>query len=85
MFILYHSIDDPRITDLIVQYISHWKKVKPFTSGEDLQKLGITPGPIYKEILSRLRKAWLDEEIRSVEHENILLDEVLTSLKNNGK
>ncbi len=85
LFILYHSIDDPRITGLIDQYISHWKKVKPFTSGEDLQKLGITPGPIYKKILSRLRKAWLDEEIRSVEHENILLDEVITSIKENGK
>jgi tRNA nucleotidyltransferase (CCA-adding enzyme) len=66
---------------LIHKYISHWKKVKPFTSGEDLQKLGITPGPIYKKILSRLRKAWLDEEILSIEHENILLDEVLAFIK----
>ncbi len=81
LFILYHTIDDYKISELIYQYISHWKKVKPFTSGEDLQKLGITPGPIYKKILARLRKAWLDEEILSIEHENILLDEVLASLK----
>ena len=42
--------------------------------------MGITPGPVYKLILSRLRRAWLDEEIRSIEHENILLDEVIASL-----
>jgi len=80
LFILYHTIADHHISELIFKYISHWKKVKPFTSGEDLQKLGITPGPIYKKILSRLRRAWLDEEIRSIEHENILLDEVIASL-----
>jgi tRNA nucleotidyltransferase (CCA-adding enzyme) len=81
LFILYHTIEDHQISELIHKYISHWKKVKPFTSGEDLQKLGITPGPIYKKILSRLRKAWLDEEILSIEHENILLDEVLAFIK----
>jgi len=85
LFILYHTLDDRRISDLIYKYVSHWKKVKPFTSGEDLQRLGITPGPIYKEILSRLRKAWLNEEIISVEHENILLDQVLASLSENEK
>ena len=83
LFILYHTTIDHRIKDLIDQYISHWRKVKPFTSGEDLQKLGIPPGPIYKKILSRLRKAWLNEEIRSEEHENILLDEVLATLSEN--
>jgi len=80
LFILYHTIEDHNICDLIFKYISHWKKVKPFTSGEDLQKMGITPGPVYKLILSRLRRAWLDEEIRSIEHENIFLDEVIASL-----
>jgi tRNA nucleotidyltransferase (CCA-adding enzyme) len=80
LFILYHTIEDHNICELIFKYISHWKKVKPFTSGEDLQKMGITPGPVYKLILSRLRRAWLDEEIRSIEHENIFLDEVIASL-----
>lgn len=80
LFILYYTIEDHNICELIFKYISHWKKVKPFTSGEDLQKMGITPGPVYKLILSRLRRAWLDEEIRSIEHENIFLDEVIASL-----
>ena len=85
LFTLYHTLDDPRITNLIYKYVTHWKKVKPFTSGEDLQKLGIAPGPVYKIILSRLRKAWLNEEIRSVDQEKILLDEVLVSLSENEK
>jgi len=83
LFILYHTVEDPQLSKLINQYITHWKKVKPFTSGEDLQRLGIKPGPIYKKILSRLRKAWLDGEILSVDHENILLDEVLSHLGKN--
>lgn len=83
LFILYHTLENTQISHTIKKYITHWKKVKPFTSGEDLQKLRIPPGPVYKEILSRLRKAWLNEEILSVEHENILLDEVVSSLKKN--
>ncbi len=83
LFVIYTTIEDENIKDLIHQYITHWIKVKPFTNGEDLRKMGIPPGPTYKSILSRLRKAWLDEEIRSIEHENILLDEVISSITNN--
>ena len=85
LFILFHTINQADITEVIYKYISHWKKVKPITSGEDLQKLDIPPGPVYKEILARIRKAWLDEEIISVEQEQILLDEIITSkFKNEG-
>ena len=85
LFILYHTIEDQEINEMINNYISHWKKVKPFTSGSDLQKLGIPPGPVYKKILSRIRKAWLNGEILSIDHENILLDEIIKSLANNEK
>jgi tRNA nucleotidyltransferase (CCA-adding enzyme) len=77
--------EDIKIKEIIEKYITHWKKVKPFTNGEELRKIGIPPGPTYKNILSRLRKAWLDGEILTVEHEHILLDEVLATLTNDGK
>jgi tRNA nucleotidyltransferase (CCA-adding enzyme) len=83
LFVIYSTIDDEKIKEMIHKYITHWIKVKPFTNGEDLRKMGIPPGPTYKNILSRLRKAWLDEEIRSIDHENILLDEVLSSITKN--
>ncbi len=85
LFILYHTIENNDISEMIYKYVSHWKKVRPITSGEDLQKMGIPPGPVYKLILSRIRNAWLDEEIISVEQENILLDEIIASMfKNEG-
>lgn len=62
---------------LIYNYVTHWQKVKPFTTGLELQAAGITPGPIYKEILSQLRDAWLDQKITSVEDELQLLNEII--------
>lgn len=83
IYILYHTIENELILNLIDKYISHWKKVKPITSGEDLRKIGIPAGPIYKKILSRLRKAWLDGEINNIEHEYILLDTIIESMNKN--
>ena len=80
LYVLYKTTEDEKIKNILYKYVTHWMKVKPFTSGEDLRKMGIQPGPKYKKILSRLRKAWLDEEILSIDHEHILLDEIISSL-----
>ena len=58
-------------------YLSKWKQVKPRTTGHNLQKRGLQPGPRYKEILSRLRAAWLDGEVSSEKEESQLLDSLL--------
>ncbi len=68
--------DEP-VHGLIENYVTHWQKVKPFTSGLDLQAAGIKPGPIYKDILTRLRVAWLDQKISTVEDELQLLNEII--------
>ena len=57
-----------------------WRKIKPVTDGEDLQKLGIPAGPLYKNILASLRSAWLDGEISSVEQEREYLRKLLEQL-----
>jgi tRNA nucleotidyltransferase (CCA-adding enzyme) len=51
------------------EYLETWQKIKPFTSGDDLKDIGLEPGPKYKEILSRLRAAWLDEEVNTEKEE----------------
>ncbi|HSM72565.1 MAG TPA: hypothetical protein VK851_13560 [Anaerolineales bacterium] len=51
-------------------YLKTWQKIQPFTSGDDLKESGLEPGPRYKEILTRLRAAWLDEEV-GTENEEI--------------
>jgi tRNA nucleotidyltransferase (CCA-adding enzyme) len=50
-----------------------WRWVRPVTNGDDLQKLGVKPGPIYAKLLARLRTAWLDSEVKSLGEEQTLL------------
>jgi hypothetical protein len=53
-----------------------WRHVRPKTNGHDLQSRGLLPGPRYQQILQRLRDAWLDEEVKSVNEELKLLEEL---------
>jgi tRNA nucleotidyltransferase (CCA-adding enzyme) len=65
----------PRV--MLESYLSRWKDMKPTISGEDLKARGIPPGPKYKQVLSRLRAAWVDGEVKSAEEEAALLNELL--------
>ena len=55
--------DDPMVSKLLGRYLSEWSNVKPELNGDDLRLLGIPPGSLYREILSRLRDARLDGTI----------------------
>ena len=66
------------IKKTLSRYLSDWWHVKPKTTGHDLKKRGIPPGPKYNEILRRLRAAWLDGEVRTEGEEKRLLDNLLT-------
>lgn len=44
----------------ISQYLLHLRKIKPQLRGDDLQRLGLIPGPVYSEALD----AVLDEKLR---------------------
>jgi len=79
LYIFYQLSDDQKIKEIIQTYFSHWKMVKPFTSGTDLQSLGIKPGPIYRKILKKLRELWLDGSISNVDQESLVLDELIKS------
>jgi tRNA nucleotidyltransferase (CCA-adding enzyme) len=59
------------------RYLETWRNIHAHTTGEDLIARGLTPGPRFKEILSRLRAAWLDAEISSPEGERALLETIL--------
>jgi tRNA nucleotidyltransferase (CCA-adding enzyme) len=49
----------------------------PRTDGNILQKRGVSPGPIYKRVLDKLRIAWLDGEVTTPEQEETLLKQLL--------
>jgi tRNA nucleotidyltransferase (CCA-adding enzyme) len=61
------------------EYLENWRSVKPVTSGDDLKKHGLVPGPKYKEILSRLRAAWLDGEVNTKDEEVKLRDRLVAN------
>lgn len=65
------------VAERLKLYVSKWRKIHPHTDGNTLRKLGLKPGPTYKRILSRLRAAWLDGEIRSANQEQVLLEKLL--------
>jgi tRNA nucleotidyltransferase (CCA-adding enzyme) len=65
--VLSSAVQDKEIRNILAKYLSEWWYVKPKTTGHDLKKRGIPPGPKYTEILRRLRAAWLDGEVKSEE------------------
>ncbi len=71
---------DPR-RDQLAACLARWRRVRPHTTGDDLRARGLPPGPRYRQILSRLRDAWLDGEIRSADEERALLEQLLEEEK----
>jgi tRNA nucleotidyltransferase (CCA-adding enzyme) len=57
----------------ISHYITHLREAQPILTGHDLEKLNITPGPIFRTILDDLLYARLDERVQTVEDEKALV------------
>jgi tRNA nucleotidyltransferase (CCA-adding enzyme) len=53
----------------ISHFFTHQRAESPHLTGHDLKKLGIPPGPFYKEILKTLLNARLDGKVESREDE----------------
>jgi tRNA nucleotidyltransferase (CCA-adding enzyme) len=58
-------------------YLETWRHIRPKTTGHDLKKRNLPPGPAYQSILRRLREAWLDGEVKTVDEEMALLDKLI--------
>ncbi len=61
----------------LLDYLSIWRHVKPHTTGDDLKAGGLQPGPRFGEILTQLRAAWLDGEVKNSQEEKELLNTLL--------
>ena len=57
------------IKKAISNYVTYKDVLKPIFTGEDLKKLGIKEGPVYKEILETLKDAKIDLNLRTKEDE----------------
>ncbi len=63
------------------QYLRKWRYVQPGTDGNALRAMGLSPGPSFKQILWRLRAAWLDGQISSKKDEQKLLSRLAEELR----
>jgi len=59
------------------RYIAEWRHVRTTTTGDDLRRAGLSPGPIYTRILDRLLVARLDGEVQDDAAERALLESLL--------
>jgi tRNA nucleotidyltransferase (CCA-adding enzyme) len=78
---VYLNEDEPKFKGILSRYLSSWQHVEANITGKDLQEAGLAPGPIYTEILTKIRNAWLDEEISSKKAEKALLNQLLDEAK----
>jgi len=58
-----------RAQKYISHFYTHLRPVQIAVTGKDLGALGLTPGPIYREILDAVRNARLDGELKSAADE----------------
>ncbi|NOY98080.1 MAG: CBS domain-containing protein [Chloroflexi bacterium] len=77
VYAVYLCAADEALRQSLDAYLARWRHVWPTVDGNELRARGLPPGPRYKEILSRLRAAWLDGEIETQEEEAALLKRLL--------
>ncbi|GAI14624.1 unnamed protein product [marine sediment metagenome] len=68
------ACDSPVAHQHIQLFLKKLRYVKPALTGNDLQKMGITPGPHIKEILNLLHEARLDGKVTSKQEEVELVE-----------
>ncbi len=78
-FLLRVATDDWLVRQRLDLYQRRLQYVHAALTGDDLQRMGIAPGPVYRRILERLRDAWLDGEIATQAEEEALARSVLAA------
>ncbi len=76
--------DDSIGRNAIVQYLVSWRKVVTTVDGETLRQMELPPSPAYKEILWRLRAAWLDGQVTNDEEEQQLMEKLVEEARGEG-
>jgi len=74
---VFATCENPDLRQILQIYQDEYRHVRPFTTGKDLQALGLPPSPRYAAILSALKQAWLDGQVKSEVEEKVLLQKLL--------
>jgi tRNA nucleotidyltransferase (CCA-adding enzyme) len=81
-FAAYYASEDDELRVLFENYTYIWQGIHPKITGNDLRTLGIPPGPVYKEILDKLRNLMLDGIICTEAEEKNHLTQILHQINN---
>ncbi len=73
------AADEERVCERIQAFRTRWRGIAPELTGNDLKRLGISPGPMYRKILSQLQDARLDGRISDRAQEEGLVREILNA------
>lgn len=70
---------------VIANYLTQLSRTKISLSGKDLQKLGVRPSPLYRQVLDRVLNARLDQQVRTKAEELALAREILAESGDQGQ
>ena len=62
-FLLLLAAVSPEKEISILNFMKEWRFIKPLVSGEDLKKLGLKPGPSFKDYLNKIKYAIIDGKL----------------------
>lgn len=77
---IYLTCDSLVAKRYISLFLTKLRYIKPALTGDDLQKMGIIPGPRMKEVLERLLHARLDGKVTDKKGEAEMVRELITTL-----
>jgi tRNA nucleotidyltransferase (CCA-adding enzyme) len=77
LYALYLLQEPAPAASLLNAYAETWRHIMPVTNGESVRAAGLPPGPVYRQLLSRLRAAWLDGELNELADEERLFEKLL--------
>ena len=68
LFIMARTPSD-EVKKAVSGYVTYAESLRPVATGEDLKRMGIKEGPVFKEILDALKEAKIDRNLTSKEEE----------------
>ncbi len=75
--LLWYAASTDVVRERVADYVLRLRHVRPEITGHDLKAMGLSPGPLYKNILAAVLAARLDGEVSSREEEKALVQRIL--------
>ncbi|MGM0651656.1 MAG: CBS domain-containing protein [Bacillota bacterium] len=82
ILLVYTQTENSWVKENLKLYMDGLRYIRPRLRGGDLKELGVKPGPLYREIIDKLKQAVLDGEVRTPQEE---LDFVINYLEGEKK